>query len=134
MPPLEVLGGIAATLTAVGIIGGALGWLVWPRIEDRFEDIARSIGRVEEQTGAANSATPPDSLAAHAKRAAQAASEIPQIREQLRRVGGDVERMAEKQNQLDAWQRATDARLLKLEEALIALMAGELRDRLRNGD
>lgn len=123
MSPLELLATTAAAITGLTIVGGALGWLLWPRVEERFEQIARSIGRVEQQTGAAQ-VTQPDTLAAHAKRAAQAAAEIPAIHEK-------IALMAEKQDALDAWQRATDSRLLKLEEALIALMADELRGRLR---
>lgn len=120
MPLAEQLGVIATAVTSLTIVIGALVWLVWPRIEARFEQIARSINRVEQAT----TADDPDTLSRHARVAAGAASEIPEIREQLAGI-------AAKQDSLDGWQRRTDRRLDSVEETVTLILSAELRARLR---
>lgn len=117
------LAATAATVTAVTILAGAVWWLVWPRLEDKIEEVAKGVRRVEQQTASDD----PDTLSRHARVAARAASEIPEIREQL-------DRMAETQTRHDEWQTNTDRRLTKLEAVLLELLSSELRQRLRDED
>lgn len=101
-------------------LGGALWWLIWPRIQDKLEQVARGVRAVERQTAGDQ----PDTLSRHARVAARAASELGGIKDQ-------ITHMAATQVRHDEWQTATDRRLEKLEAVLLELLAADLRARVR---
>lgn len=118
----ELLIACAALTTALSIIGGALLWLVWPRIRGAIEDVARGQARLEEKLG-----DKPDTVGRYAKVAAAASSDIPQIK-------NDVEAIAKSQEGLTKWRERTERRLAALEGILMALMGPELHKRIQDSD
>lgn len=122
MSVYELLIACAAVVTALSIVGGGLIWLVWPRIKDAIENVARGVTRLEEKLG-----DKPDSVGRYAKVAAAASSDIPQIKH-------DVEAIAKSQEGLTAWRAKTERRLTALEGILLALMGPELHKRIQDSE
>lgn len=104
------------------MIGAALWWLLWPRLRDLLTDVARSAHRVEAQVVGDTQGT----LSRHARVAANYASELPEVKEQLAEI-------AARQLDHDAWQSAIESRLGTLEETVIILMSERLRAQIHEG-
>lgn len=114
---IELLLAAGAVLAAVSGILGALWWLVWPRVEDKLQDVARS---VTTHVDAQLDGDRPDSVGGHAKAAAQ---QLPELRRA-------VSELAENQAEQMRWRAGVDRRVGSIEQALIALLGTELRGRL----
>lgn len=110
-----VAGGITTALLA---IGGVLWWLIWPRIEDKLQELVRGVSRVETKLG-----DDPDTPGRHARVAAEAAAYLPAMREQL-------EKLTEQAAGVDEWRGVIERRMGSVEGALLALLGPELRRRL----
>lgn len=107
-----------AVTTALLAIGGVLWWLIWPRIEDKLQEMVRSLSRVETKLG-----DDPDTVGRYARVAAGAAAELPGIKERL-------DTLAAAQQAVEDWRRDVDRRLGGVEQVMVALAGPELRRRL----
>lgn len=122
MGALEGWLGRAATIVGSTLtIGAVLLWLVWPRVKAGLRRELQEVTRENTATIRDQLASDqPDTVAGHAKRAAQAASELPGIRR-------TVDQLAVSINELTAWQVTTDRRLHQLEDTMTSLLVGQLR-------
>lgn len=98
-------------MTGLVTVGGALWWLVWPRVEEKIEEVARGVRRVEQAT----SGDHPDSLHRYAHVAATRSAEIPEIAQRLDKLVSAHLDFAE-------WQDLTDDRISRLERQLVDLL------------
>lgn len=110
---------LASVVTALGVLGGVLWWLVWPRIEDKLSEVVASVAGVRRELADDQ----PDSVGRHAREAAKAAEQLPAIREQL-------SELARAQLDVDRWRGDVDRRLGGVEQVMVALAGPELRRRL----
>lgn len=106
---LELAGALVVSLAT---LGGAFLWLVWPRVEEKIEEVAGGVRRVV----AATSGDLPDTLHRYAHVAATRSAEIPEISERL-------ERLVSAQLDFAGWQDRTDERITHLERQLVDLLA-----------
>lgn len=121
------LGGIVGSLAT---LAAGMWWLVWPRIEDKLQDVARELSGVNAQL----TSDAPDTLSGHARTAARYAAELPELRRDLAQLGDRQAELAAAQLDADRWRGETDRRLGSVEEALIALLGRELRNRVIEDD
>lgn len=121
------LGGIVGSLAT---LAAGMWWLVWPRIEDKLQDVARELSGVNAQLTSDH----PDTVSGHAKTAARFAAELPGLRQDLAQLADRQTELAAAQRTADRWRGETDRRLGSVEEALIALLGRELRNRVLDDD
>lgn len=121
------LGGIVG---ALGTLAAGMWWLVWPRIEDKLQAVARELSGVNAQL----TSNDPDTVRQHAKVAARAAAELPLLRADLQALTDRQAELSVHQSAVDKWRGETDRRLGSVEEALIALLGRELRNRVIEDD
>lgn len=128
---LVVLAG--AVTTALGIVGGAIMWLVRPRVEAWARELVDSVHSV----GAALDDTNRGSTAQHAKQAALAVRDLPDLVQRVDDLVERVDQVAAAQQSMSAWRedvaediRRMDYRVGSIESAVLALMGPELRRRL----
>lgn len=82
MSPVEIVVWVASVVSAIAVLAGAVWWLVWPRVEDKLEQISKQVRGVDTQL----SSDDPDTISRYARVAAGAASQLPGIHERLSEV------------------------------------------------
>lgn len=117
--PLEAGVWAAGAVVTLSGFTGVLWWLVWPRIEDKLQEVVSEVGGVRHVLDD----DAPGSIGRHARVAAGAAAELPGIRAEL-------ERLASEQRNLGEWRLDVDRRLGGVEQVMVALAGPELRRRL----
>lgn len=116
----------ASLVTAVGALGAAAWWLLWPRVEDKLSELAAGLGRVEGELIDDTAGT----VSRNAKVAAGAAAELPAIREQLDQLASAQHDIGRWRQGVDTQLRKVDTRLGSVEGVMVALAGPELRRRL----
>lgn len=124
----ELVGVCVGAVTLVTAIGGGVAWLVWPRIADKIEGIARSVRAVEQAT----TNDDPDTISRHAKVAARAAAEIPELRAELHELADRFRAVDEWRNEIERRVGHLEGHLESIEQAMITLLAKELRARTQD--
>lgn len=120
---VELAGACAAITAVLGAGSGFLAWLVAPRFRAMVEDVVESkVGRVETKLDD-QLEDKPDTIGRHAKVAAAAAAELPEMRRQLNALTAG-------QASVNQWRERFDRRLLIVEEIVLALVGPELRKRM----
>lgn len=131
----EVLGVVGLAMSLLGAVAGGLWWLVWPRIEDKLQQVVAGV----EQLQPAVEQLQPDkdgSTASNAALAARALSEFGTLRiqvgELLEAHRADQElRLPERMQLVELQIENHERRLGGVEQAMIARLGSELADARR---
>lgn len=116
--PQALLTTLGASISTAVAIGGVIKWLVWPRFRSSIEEVARGVAGVRQELDGNN----PDTVARHARVAARAAAQLPELVEQIGVLSA-------RQDAIEQGRDEDRDRLSNIEAALVALMAPELRRR-----
>lgn len=110
---------VAGAVVTLASFTAVLWWLVWPRIEDKLQEVAGEVRTMQGQL----TDDAPDTIGRHARMAADAAAELPALREELAALATTV-------GGFEAWRSETDRRLGDLYAIVVALVGPDLRRRL----
>ena len=131
----ELLTAGVAVVSLVSAIAAGIWWLVWPRVEDKLQQVVRGV----EQLQPAVEQLQPDregSAAHNAATAAKALGQVAELRGQVAELLQHHEaeqelRIPERLQLVELQLENTDRRLSGVEQAMIAQLGSELADARR---